>query len=54
MASRSQETKFKRALRKKNAGKENKRVRRRGTTPAFPVHTEAADKNAPEQAKKSN
>jgi hypothetical protein len=54
MASRSQETKFKRALRKKNAGKENKRERRRGTTPAFPVHTEAADKNAPEQAKKSN
>ncbi len=54
MASRTQETKFKRELRKKNAGKENKRARRRGTTPAFPVHTEAADKNAPNQAKKSS
>lgn len=54
MASRTQETKFKRELRKKNAGKDNKRIRRRGTTPSFPIHTEAADKNAPDQAKKTD
>ena len=53
MASRTQETKFKRDLRRKKAGKDTKRARRRGTTPKFPVHTEAADKNAPNQAKKS-
>ena len=53
MASRTQETKFKRKLRRKNAGKDTKRARRRGTTPKFPIHTEAADKNAPNQAKKS-
>ncbi len=52
MASRTQETKFKRKLRRKNAGKDTKRVRRQGTTPSFPVHTEAADKNAPDQAKR--
>ena len=53
MASRTQETRFKRDLRQKKAGKETKRARRRGTTPKFPVHTEAADKNAPNEAKKS-
>jgi len=53
MASNTKQTKFRRNLRKKNAGKENKRVRRQGTTPVFPIHTEAADKNAPQQAKKS-
>jgi len=53
MASRTQETKFKRDLRRKKAGKDTKRARRRGTTPKFPIHTEAADKNAPNQAKKS-
>jgi|TARA_B110000495_G_C22944404_1_gene552784 hypothetical protein len=51
MASRTQETKFKRKTRRKNAGKDSKRVRRQGTTPSFPVHTEAADRNAPDQAK---
>ena len=53
MGSNTKQPKFRRNLRKKNAGKVNKRARRKGTTPAFPVHTEAADKNAPEQAKKS-
>jgi len=54
MASRTQETRYKRGLRRKNAGKDTKRARRRGTTPSFPVHTEAADKNAPNQAKKKD
>ena len=54
MASRTQETKFKRDLRRSKAGKDTKRARRRGTTPKFPVHTEAADKNAPNQAKKND
>ena len=54
MASRTQETKFKRELRRKKGGKDTKRARRRGTTPSFPVHTEAADKNAPNEAKSSD
>ena len=54
MASRTQETKFKRELRRKKGGKDTKRARRRGTTPSFPVHTEAADKNAPNEAKPKN
>jgi len=51
MASLTQTTKYKRHLRKKRAGKDTKRARRRGTTPVFPIHTEEADKNAPHQAK---
>ena len=48
MASNSKITKFRRKLRLKNAGKDRKaRIRRDGTTPAFPIHTEAADANAP-------
>ena len=54
MASRTQETKFKRELRRKKGGKDTKRARRRGTTPSFPIHTEAADKNAPNEAKPSD
>jgi|TARA_B100000427_G_C15186523_1_gene454047 hypothetical protein len=54
MASRTQETKFKRELRRKKGGKDTKRARRRGTTPSFPIHTEAADKNAPNEAKPKN
>ncbi len=54
MASNTQETEYKRSLRRKKAGKDSKRARRRGTTPVFPVHTEAADKNAPNQAKKTD
>ena len=51
MASNTQETKHRRRLRRAKAGKDNKRIRRRGTTPVFPIHTEEADKNAPNQAK---
>lgn len=51
MASNTKQTKHRRRLRQAKAGKENKRIRRRGTTPTFPIHTEEADKNAPSQAK---
>jgi hypothetical protein len=51
MASNTKQTKHRRHLRRSKAGKENKRIRRRGTTPVFPIHTEEADKNAPNQAK---
>ena len=48
MASNSKITKFRRKLRRKNAGKDRKaRIQREGTTPAFPIHTETADANAP-------
>ena len=51
MASLTQKTKFRRALRKKNAGKQRKRTMAlHGTTPVFPIHTEEADKNAPNEA----
>ena len=54
MASLTQTTRFKRKLRKKNAGKKRKaRARNSGTTPAFAIHTPEADSNAPNQAKKS-
>ncbi len=54
MASNTQETRFKRRLRRKNMGKERKRrLRIDGTTPAFPIHTPEADANAPAQAAKS-
>ena len=54
MASNTQTTRYKRKLRKKNAGKGRKaELRSKGTTPAFPVHTPEADANAPDQAKKS-
>ena len=44
MASNTQVTKFRRALRKKNAGRKAKAARRKGNTPKFPIHppTEAA------------
>ena len=52
MASNTQETRFKRHLRKRKAGRNNKAARRnQGTTPVFPVHTAAADALAPNQAK---
>jgi hypothetical protein len=55
MASNTKETRFKRKLRKKNAGRQAKSLRARtGTTPAFPVHTPEADANAPNQAKPSS
>ena len=53
MASNTKETKFKRKLRLKNAGRKAKNQRaRHGTTPVFPIHTAEADSNAPDQAKK--
>ena len=51
MASNTKQTKSRRRIRQAKAGKESKRIRRRGTTPSFPIHTEEADKNAPNQAK---
>ena len=54
MASNTKTTKFRRKLRKKQAGRKRKAAARsKGTTPAFPIHTAEADANAPEQAKKS-
>jgi len=48
MASNTQETRFKRHLRRKNMGKERKRkLRIHGTTPPFAIHTPEADANAP-------
>jgi len=48
MASNTQETRYKRHLRRKNMGKERKRkLRIHGTTPAFAIHTPEADANAP-------
>lgn len=52
MASKTNQTEFRRHLRKKNAGKQAKRDRaNHGTTPAFPLHTAEADQNAPAQAR---
>ena len=54
MASLTQTTRYRRRLRRKNAGKERKRkLRLHGTTPAFAIHTPEADKNAPNEAKQS-
>lgn len=48
MASKTAQTEFRRALRRKNAGSARKaQARNKGTTPAFAVHTPEADKNAP-------
>lgn len=48
MATLTKITKFRRKLRRANAGKERKRdARLNGTTPAFPVHTPEVDANAP-------
>jgi len=52
MASRTNQTMNRRRIRKKNQGRDAKRIRRnKGSTPAFPVHTPEADENAPNQAK---
>lgn len=48
MASLTQTTRFKRKLRAKKAGRKAKNRRaKHGTTPAFPIHSEAAVANAP-------
>ena len=44
MASNTQTTKNRRRIRRKNAGKENKRIRRnKGTTPPFAIHQVKAE-----------
>lgn len=49
MASATKKTWVRRELRRKNAGKARKAaLRNHGSTPAFPVHTDAAVANAPE------
>ena len=51
MASLTKTTRHRRRLRRKKAGRENKRVRRnQGTTPPFAIHTPEADANAPQEA----
>jgi hypothetical protein len=52
MASNTKILKFRRALRKKKAGRKAKSQRAlHGSTPTFDIHTPEADKNAPNQAK---
>ena len=47
MASLTQKTRFRRNLRKKKAGKNNKKRREnQGSTPSFAIHTPEADANA--------
>lgn len=44
MASKTAQTEFRRMLRRKNAGKKDRRVRtNKGTTPAFPIHPAKAE-----------
>ena len=53
MASRTNQTENRRRIRRKNQGRDAKRIRRNhGSTPAFAVHTPEADENAPKQAKR--
>ena len=48
MASYTKLTRFRRKLRQKKAGRDNKARRRiDGTTPAFPIHTPEVDAAAP-------
>lgn len=55
MASNTQQTRFRRKLRQKNAGRKRKNaLANHGTTPAFPIHTPEADANAPQEAKPSS
>jgi hypothetical protein len=53
MASNTQQTRFRRKLRKNKAGRKRKNaLNNHGTTPVFPIHTAEADANAPAEAKK--
>jgi hypothetical protein len=47
MATVTNITEYRRQRRHKNAGKTRKAENRKGTTPAFPIHTPEADANAP-------
>jgi hypothetical protein len=52
MASNTKQTRFRRNLRSKKAGRDRKRkLVSNGTTPVFPIHTPEADANAPAEAK---
>ena len=52
MASNTKQTRFRRNLRSKKAGRDRKRqLVTNGTTPVFPIHTPEADANAPAEAK---
>ena len=52
MASNTKQTRFRRNLRSKKAGRDRKRqLVANGTTPVFPIHTPEADANAPAEAK---
>ncbi len=48
MASNTKQTRFRRELKRTRSGSDRKRkIAREGTTPSFPIHTEASHKNAP-------
>ncbi len=50
MASNTKQTEFRRSRRRISAGKDRKRLEQsKGTTPSFPIHTEAAHANAPKE-----
>ena len=52
MASNTKQTRHRRNLRQKNAGRKRKnRLENYGTTPKFAIHTPEADANAPAEAK---
>ena len=52
MASNTKQTRFRRNLRNKNAGRKRKnRLENHGTTPKFDIHTPEADAHAPQEAK---
>jgi hypothetical protein len=55
MATLTKITKHRRKLRRAKMGRDRKHQNEiHGTTPVFPIHTPDADKNAPNQAKKSD
>jgi len=47
MATLTKITRFRRKIRRANAGKARKAKLAKGTTPAFPIHTPEVDANAP-------
>jgi hypothetical protein len=49
MASKTTKTWYRRDNRAKNMGLPRKALLRRGTTPAFPIHTPESHKNAPKE-----
>ncbi|MFT5681332.1 MAG: hypothetical protein ACI8RZ_002238 [Myxococcota bacterium] len=52
MASNTKQTRFRRNLRSKKAGRDRKhKLVSQGTTPVFPIHTPEADANAPAEAR---